>query len=75
MGPVFYMRLKQMVEDKINYRDTGPRALLTHQPLEGRANDGGLRIGEMERDVLIAHGASAFAEESMMKRSDGEQVA
>jgi DNA-directed RNA polymerase II subunit RPB2 len=69
------MRLKQMVEDKINYRDTGPRALLTHQPLEGRANDGGLRIGEMERDVLIAHGASAFAEESMMKRSDGEEVA
>lgn len=49
--------------------------MLTHQPLEGRANDGGLRIGEMERDVLIAHGASAFAEESMMKRSDGEEVA
>lgn len=74
MGPTFYMRLKQMVEDKINYRDTGPRALLTHQPLEGRANDGGLRIGEMERDVLLAHGVSSFAQESMMKRSDGEQV-
>ena len=74
MGPTFYMRLKQMVEDKINYRDTGARQLLTHQPPEGRANDGGLRIGEMERDVLLAHGISAFAQESMMKRSDGEQM-
>ena len=74
MGPTFYMRLKQMVEDKINYRDTGARQLLTHQPPEGRANDGGLRIGEMERDVLLAHGISAFAQESMMKRSDGEEM-
>ena len=59
-----------MVEDKINYRSTGPRTLLTHQPLEGRANDGGLRIGEMERDSLLAHGISAFLTESMMLRSD-----
>lgn len=74
MGPTFYMRLKQMVEDKINYRDTGARQRMTHQPPEGRGNDGGLRIGEMERDVLLAHGVSAFAQESMMKRSDGETV-
>jgi len=74
IGPTYYLRSKLMVEDKINYRDTGPKTLLTHQPLEGRANDGGLRIGEMERDVLIAHGAAVFTEESFMKRSDESEV-
>jgi DNA-directed RNA polymerase beta subunit len=74
IGPTFYMRLKQMVEDKINYRDTGARQSMTHQPPEGRSNDGGLRIGEMERDVLLAHGVSSFAQESTMKRSDGTTV-
>lgn len=71
-GVAYYVRLKQMVEDKINYRGTGPRKLLTHQPLEGRANDGGLKIGEMERDVLLAHGIAKFWNESMMERSDKE---
>ena len=71
-GVSYYVRLKQMVEDKINYRGTGPRKLLTHQPLEGRANDGGLKIGEMERDVLLAHGISKFWNESVMERSDKE---
>jgi DNA-directed RNA polymerase II subunit RPB2 len=70
MGPTFYQRFKHMVEDKINYRAEGPRTLLTHQPLEGRANNGGLRIGEMERDSLLAHGLSSFIHESMTKRSD-----
>lgn len=74
MGPTFYLRLKQMVEDKINYRNTGPRKLLTHQPLDGRANDGGLKIGEMERDCLISHGISKFWNESMMERSDKAEV-
>ena len=74
MGPAYYLRLKQMVEDKINYRGTGPRKLLTHQPLEGRANDGGLRIGEMERDALISHGISKFWNESMMERSDKSEA-
>lgn len=74
MGPVYYLRSKLMVEDKINYRDTGARTLLTHQPLEGRSAGGGLRIGEMERDVLVAHGMSAFIEESFMKRSDEHEV-
>ena len=74
MGPTHYLRLKQMVEDKINYRATGPKKLLTHQPVEGRSNDGGLRIGEMERDILVSHGMSKFLNESLMDRSDSAKV-
>jgi DNA-directed RNA polymerase beta subunit len=74
IGPTYYLRSKLMVEDKINYRDTGTKTLLTHQPLEGRSAGGGLRIGEMERDVLFAHGVAAFTEESFMKRSDEAEV-
>lgn len=70
MGPNHYLRLKQMVEDKINYRTTGPRKLLTHQPVEGRSNGGGLRIGNMELDGLVSHGISRFINESFMERSD-----
>uniref|UniRef100_A0A6C0B8U5 DNA-directed RNA polymerase n=1 Tax=viral metagenome TaxID=1070528 RepID=A0A6C0B8U5_9ZZZZ len=75
MGPTYYMRLKHMVKDKINYRPLGPRTALTRQPVSGRANDGGLRIGEMERDVLISHGISDFLRESMMERSDKYKIA
>ena len=75
IGPTYYMRLKHMVKDKINYRAAGPRTLLTRQTNQGRANDGGLRIGEMERDGLIAHGISAFLHDSMMKRGDEYKVA
>jgi DNA-directed RNA polymerase II subunit RPB2 len=74
VGPTYYLRSKLMVEDKINYRDTGTRTLLTHQPLGGRSVGGGMRIGEMERDGLIAHGVSAFIEESFMKRADEHEV-
>ena len=74
VGPTYYLRSKLMVEDKINYRDTGTRTLLTHQPLGGRSVGGGMRIGEMERDALIAHGVSSFIEESFMKRADEHEV-
>jgi hypothetical protein len=70
MGPNYYMRLKQLVKDKINYRARGPRTMLTRQTVQGRANDGGLRIGEMERDGIMAHGASAFLNDAYMNRGD-----
>ena len=75
MGPNYYMRLKHMVKDKINYRSLGPKTALTRQPVSGRANDGGLRIGEMERDGVISHGATAFLKESMMERGDKYKLA
>ena len=74
MGPIYYQRLKHMVEDKINYRATGPKTLLTHQPLHGRSKGGGLAIGEMERDGMVAHGMSKFLHESFMDRSDGAEI-
>ena len=75
VGPTYYMRLKHMVKDKVNYRALGPRSNLTRQTVGGRANDGGLRIGEMERDGVIAHGATAFLTESMMERGDKYYIA
>ena len=74
MGPIYYQRLKHMVADKINSRDTGPKTLMTHQPTQGRGNEGGLRIGEMERDALVAHGMSKFLTESLMERADKTTV-
>ena len=70
IGPTYYMRIKQMVKDKINFRAKGPRTGLTRQSVQGRANDGGLRIGEMERDSIISHGASTFLTESYLTRGD-----
>ena len=69
-GPNYYMRLKHMVKDKVNFRAQGPRTQLTRQPVGGRANDGGLRIGEMERDSVISHGAVAFLQDAMLTRGD-----
>ena len=70
IGPTYYMRLKHMVKDKVNFRARGPMTQLTRQPVSGRANDGGLRIGEMERDSIISHGATEFLKESMLVRGD-----
>ena len=71
IGPTYYMRLKHMVKDKINYRSNdGPNTMMTRQPVQGRANDGGLRIGEMERDSIMSHGMSSFLSESFLKRAD-----
>ena len=75
VGTNYYMRLKHMVKDKINYRAKGPTNVLTRQSVHGRANDGGLRIGEMERDSVITHGMSEFLKESFMLRGDAYKLA
>ena len=71
MGPIYIMRLKHMPADKWNARGEGRKEQMTHQPTGGRGAQGGLRIGEMERDAIVGHGIMDFVKESYMKRADG----
>lgn len=70
MGVVYYQRLRHMIKDKAQARAHGPIDVLTRQPIKGRKKGGGIRLGEMERDALIAHGVSFILKERLMLSSD-----
>lgn len=71
MGPTYYQRLQKFVIDTVYSVSQGPSDSLSRQPLDGKSSGGGLKIGEMERDVLCAHGSSKFLQEKFFAHSDG----
>jgi DNA-directed RNA polymerase I subunit RPA2 len=73
-GVVYYQRLRHMVSDKFQVRSTGPNNNLTRQPVKGRKLGGGIRLGEMERDSLLAHGASFMLHDRLMNCSDAHKA-
>lgn len=70
VGVVFYQRLRHMVNDKFQVRTTGPVVQMTGQPIKGRSRGGGIRVGEMERDSLLAHGCAFLLQDRLMNCSD-----
>ena len=74
IGVVYYQRLRHMVSDKFQVRTTGPVHNLTQQPVKGRKRAGGIRLGEMERDSLLAHGVAFILQDRLMNCSDYSQA-
>lgn len=70
IGVVYYQRLRHMVNDKFQVRTTGPVTALTGQPIKGRKKGGGIRVGEMERDSLLAHGTAFLLQDRLLNCSD-----